>query len=70
MIPVFLKVEPDKQLAVYLRDAQTASEKDGEAIVDVSARPLLEQMLPIAEFPIDANLGQVKCRNPLLVPGH
>ena len=36
MIPVLFKVEPDKQLAVYLREARTASEKDGEAIVDVN----------------------------------
>jgi hypothetical protein len=36
VIPVLFKVEPDKQLAVYLREARTASEKDGEAIVDVN----------------------------------
>jgi len=35
VIPVLFKIEPDKQLAVYLREARTASEKDGEAIVDV-----------------------------------
>jgi hypothetical protein len=36
LIPVFLKVEPDKQLTVYLREARTTSEKDDEAIVDVN----------------------------------
>ena len=36
MIPVLFKVEPDKQVTVYLREAQTAMEKDGEAIVDVN----------------------------------
>ena len=36
MIPVRFKVEPDKQLTVYLREARTASERDGEAIVDVN----------------------------------
>ena len=36
MIPVLFKVDPDKQLTVYLREARTASEKDGEAIVDVN----------------------------------
>jgi len=36
VIPVLFKVEPDKQLTVYLREARTASEKDSEAIVDVN----------------------------------
>jgi hypothetical protein len=36
VIPVLFKVEPDKQLTVYLRRARTASEKDSEAIVDVN----------------------------------
>ena len=36
MIPVRFKVEPDKQLTVYLRDTGTAFERDGEAIVDVN----------------------------------
>jgi hypothetical protein len=36
MIPVLFKVEPGKQLTVYLREARTASEKDGDAIVDVN----------------------------------
>lgn len=36
MVPILIKVESDKQLTVYLREAQTASEKDGEAIVDVN----------------------------------
>lgn len=36
MIPVFFKVESDEQLTVYLRETQTASEKNGEAIVDVN----------------------------------
>jgi hypothetical protein len=36
MIPVFFKVEPDKQLTVYLREARTTSEKDDDAIVDVN----------------------------------
>jgi hypothetical protein len=36
VIPVLLKVEPDRQLTVYLREARTASERDGEAIVDVN----------------------------------
>ncbi len=36
MIPVRFKVEPDKQLTVILRDAATAFERDGEAIVDVN----------------------------------
>jgi len=36
VIPVLFKVEPDKQLTVYLREAQTVSEKDSEAIVDVN----------------------------------
>jgi hypothetical protein len=36
VIPVFFKVESDEQLTVYLRETQTASEKNGEAIVDVN----------------------------------
>jgi hypothetical protein len=36
VIPVLFKVGTDKQLTVYLREARTASEKDGEAIVDVN----------------------------------
>jgi hypothetical protein len=36
VIPVFFKVEPDKRLTVYLREARTVSEEDGEAIVDVN----------------------------------
>jgi hypothetical protein len=36
VIPVLFKVEPDKRLTVYLREARTASEKDDEAIVDVN----------------------------------
>lgn len=36
MIPVLFKVEPDRQLTVYLRQARTTSEKDDEAIVDVN----------------------------------
>jgi hypothetical protein len=36
VIPVLLKVEPDRQLTVYLREARTTSEKDHEAIVDVN----------------------------------
>jgi hypothetical protein len=36
VIPVHFRVEPDKQLTVYLREARLASEKDGEAIVDVN----------------------------------
>jgi len=36
VIPVFFKVEPDKQLTVYLREGPTTSEKDNEAIVDVN----------------------------------
>ena len=36
MIPVLFKVEPDKRLTVYLREARTAAEKNGEAIVDVN----------------------------------
>ncbi len=36
MIPARFKVEADKQLTVYLRDAASTFEKDGEAIVDVN----------------------------------
>jgi hypothetical protein len=36
VIPVFFKVESDEQLTVYLRETQAASEKGGEAIVDVN----------------------------------
>ena len=36
MIPVLFKVEADKQLTVYLREARTTSEEDDEAIVDVN----------------------------------
>jgi hypothetical protein len=36
VIPVLFKIEPDKQLTVYLREAPAATEKDGEAIVDVN----------------------------------
>ena len=36
MIPVLFKVESDKQLTVYLREARSVCEKDGEAIVDVN----------------------------------
>ena len=36
MIPASFKIEPDKQVTVVLRKARTASERDGEAIVDVN----------------------------------
>ncbi len=36
VIPVSFKVEPNKQVTVLLRRARTASEKGGEAIVDVN----------------------------------
>jgi hypothetical protein len=36
VIPVLFKVEPDGQLTARLREARTASETDGEAIVDVN----------------------------------
>jgi hypothetical protein len=36
VIPARFRVELDKQVTVYLRDAHTASEKEGEAIVDVN----------------------------------
>jgi hypothetical protein len=36
VIPVLFKIEPNKQLTVYLREARTASEKDYDVIVDVN----------------------------------
>jgi hypothetical protein len=36
VIPFSFKIEPDKQVTVYLREARTVSEKEGEAIVDVN----------------------------------
>jgi hypothetical protein len=36
VIPASFKVEPDRQVTVFLRRGRTASEKDGEAIVDVN----------------------------------
>jgi len=36
VIPAKFKVEPDRQVTVFLRTARTASEKEGEAILDVN----------------------------------